>query len=608
MTDPNYIPYTEEVEKPFDYKRYLYLFKVYSHVVLTFFVIVITLTFISVSKIAPSYQATAQIIVERPRPVWKGDPSDTSMWTEGFMDEYYNTQTEIMKGNTVMRQVVDELKLVDYFEVPNEDVAAAQLSKMISIQRLKESRLFNITTTAGESKFAAELANSVANAYIRKNFEDVLYYSREVLAWLPTEGPPDETITIKDVTGRARQMTREQLLESLPSVRTDPTIRQLKEKISSLEAELQLLERQYKAKHPLIVKTQANLKFLQESIELEKSRVIDGLKSKAEGALQVSLARIVEEAQSPKAPLPIDRIKPLVVAGLGQLCISFLIIFLMDYFDPSIHAMEDLERKGVMLPFLGPIPLVKGKFKENLQRSIISYYEKNSEIAEAFRYLRVAINFSTTPESLKNLIISSSLPHEGKSFVSNNLAVSFAQDGNRTLLVDADLRRPIAHRIFKLDNLNGLSNFLTSNIDFTAVLKETFVENLIVVPSGPTSPNPGEILGSNRMKKFIEEARSRFDRIIIDCPPLTGIGDGFVVGSLIGQLILVIAARKTPADLIKHTDQQLQKSGIKVIGTVLNMVDVEKERYYGYSKHYYHVYDRYHPAAGKEEKASTPSD
>ena len=167
-------------------------------------------------------------------------------------------------------------------------------------------------------------------------------------------------------------------------------------------------------------------------------------------------------------------------------------------------------------------------------------------------------------------------------------------DGNKTLLVDADLRRPVVHQMFRMDNASGLSNFLTSKIELDSVVKESFAENLSIVTSGPVSPNPGEILGSDRMRFFLEEARKRYDRVIIDCPPLTGIGDAYVVGSLLGQVVMVIYAGHTPVDLIRHTQKQLDKAGVKILGAILSMVDMEKERHAGYSKHYYHTYTRYY--------------
>ena len=590
--------YIEEIDKPIDFKYYFFLFAKNFYVIFTFFIIVLTLASIYAAKMPDQYQAAAQIIVENPLtgyPQQKEGEFTTFGWTE----DYYNTQIEIMRGLSVVRQVIPELKLNDYFDTDSEDLILGRVRGMLTVQRVRGSRLFNIQIRAEDPQFATDLANAMARAYIRKNFEDSLYYSKEFLNWLPQESGP-ETMTLKDPFGGVRQVTREELIESLPTIQTDPTIRSLNEKKSFLEAELKTLSRQFREKHPSVVKAQANLKFLEDSIQAEKNRIIESLKSQAQGRGKVTFGRVIEEAQVPKGPSGPNRLKIVVMAAVGQLLLSFLVIFLIDFFDDTIHSPEDMERKGIQLPFLGPIPMIKGRKLEEDQKALVTYYDKKSEIAESFRYLRVAINFSGTPESLKSLVLTSCLPHEGKSFVAHNLAVSMALDGNKTLLVDADLRRPTAHRRFRLDNTTGLSNYLTSNLDFNAVLKESFVENLMIVASGPVSPNPGEILGSKRMKSFLEEAHKRFDRVMIDAPPFTGLGDSFVVGSMLGHVILVIASGKTPWDLIQRTQKQLEKNGIKVIGAVLNQVDMDKERHHGYSKYYYHTYNRYNHHESKE--------
>lgn len=594
--------YSEEVEKPIDYKYYIYLFKKNFYVIFTFFVITITLAFIYTSKLPVRYQATAQLIVELPRSTWVDSPTSDSenLTARSQTDEYYTTQINIMKGSAVLKQAVQELRLKSYFEVRTDDEAVEHLRSKLVITRVPESRLFDIIIIMDDPKLAANSANAVARAYIRKNFEDLLYYSREIMAWLPQEGSPDEKITLKDPTGGVKQMSRQELIDSLPSIRTDETLKNLIEKKNSLESELKLLLNQYREKHPEVIKLRANVKFYEESISNEKQRIIEGLKTRAEGHLSVSQARIIEEAQPPKGPLPNKRMRSIVIAGIAELVIACIIIFLMDFFDDTIHTVEDFERKGLVLPFLGPLPLIKDKQLLNHEKGLAAFHDKKSEIAESFRFLRVAINFSASPESLKTLVFSSCLPHEGKSFTSHNIAVSLAMDGNRTLLVDADLRRPTIHRVFRIDNSSGLSNFLTSDIDFDSVTKESFIEDLKLIPSGPSSPNPGAILGSERMKQFLALAREKYDRVIIDCPPLTGIGDGFVVGSLIGHIIMVIASGKTPMDLIRHTQIQLMKAGVPIIGVVLNMVDMDKERYAGYSKYYYNTYYRYY----KRDEAS----
>jgi capsular exopolysaccharide synthesis family protein len=587
-----YGSYGEDFEKPFDYKYYFFLFIKSFYIILTFFIITVTLTAIYVAKLPNVYVTTSQIIIERPPDTSSEGEKDST--GESWSEDYYKTQIEIMTGATVLRQVVQELKLVAYFEIDNEDEAINKIKEMVTVTRIKQSRLFNIDVKGNDSRLVANIANAVARAYIRKNFEDSLYYSKELLAWIPQSGGEADTITIEDPFGKKRELSRQEMIETLPSIQTDPTIQGLRERKNALESELTLLLRQYREKHPKIIKARSTLNFLEESIAAEKKRIIDGLKSKAQGTLQTSYGRVIEEASIPADPIGPNRLKIILIVVLGELFFSFLVIFLLDYFDDTIHSLEDLERKGVVLPFLGPIPMIRNQPLDYDQKGVVVCQQEYGEITESFRYLRVAINFSAPPETLKNLILTSCIPHEGKSFINHNIAASLAIDGNKTLLIDADLRRPVVHKRFNLPNEIGLSNYLTSDIPLDSVIQPSFVDNLMIIPSGPISPNPAEILGSERMKGLLAEARKRFDRIIIDCPPLTGLGDTYVIGNLVGQIILVVAAGKTPSDLIKRTQQQLEASGIKIIGVVLNQVDMDKERLGGYSKHYYHTYTRYY--------------
>ena len=408
----------EEADKPLDWKHYLFLVRKNVYIILTFVIIAITLSVIYASKIADRYLTSTQIMIEKPesaKPVnsLEGGPEGIS-----YTEDYYTTQIEIMRSPTVLNQVVRELRLKDYYAVDNEELIGDRIRSMMAVKRIGISRLFNITITAEEPKLAVSLANSIARSYIRKNFEDTLYYSKEILAWLPQQGSPGEKISIQDPFGKMQQITREELIESLPVIQTDETLRALKEKSSALESDLKLLLKQYREKHPLVIRARANLKFIDDSIEAERTRIIDSLKTQAEGRHRLGAARIIEEARLPKEPLPNSRIKIIIAAGLGALFISVLIIILLDYFDDTIHSLNDFERKGLVnLPFLGPIPFVKGKVVDPEHRALAGYYAKQSNIAEAFRYLRVAINFSASPEQLKTLVLSSCLPHEGKSFV-----------------------------------------------------------------------------------------------------------------------------------------------------------------------------------------------
>ena len=366
----SYIPYADEVEKPINYKYYLFLLQKNFYVIITFFIIVVTFAAIYAAKISDRYLATTQIMIERPQMAWNPDSSrGAEAESEAFTADYYATQTEIMRSTAVLKQVGQELKLSEYFGIDDEEFAASKIRNMIKILRVPNTRLFNITTSVDSSQMAASISNALARAYIRKNFENMLYYSKEILAWLPQKDRVSSaTIAVEDPFGNVRQMTREELTESLPSIQTDATIRSFREKKNFQEAELQQISKQYREKHPLMIKARANLKFLDESIEVEKMRVIEGLKTQAEGRFKVGQVRIIEEAKVPQKPVKSNRLIIVLVAGLGELILSLLLILLLDYFDDTIRSLEDFERKGMVLPFLGPVPLLKGKMWDQDQK------------------------------------------------------------------------------------------------------------------------------------------------------------------------------------------------------------------------------------------------
>ncbi|MFZ5802731.1 MAG: polysaccharide biosynthesis tyrosine autokinase [Candidatus Omnitrophota bacterium] len=595
-----------EDEKPIDLKYYIHLVLTKFSIVLTFLVIGATLSSIYAAKIPKKYQAKAQIILEQARGAWQEtefrDVVSTQDASKVVGEEFFNTQKAIMLGNTVLGRVVDQLKLTAYFEAESPDVAIEEVLERVKVEAVRDTRLVNIVAEGKEPEFAAELANSIAQNFIEKSFEDTLYYNKEILTWLEKgeqEGSEDEYITITSPLGKARKIRYEELIDTLPAIKADPAIIKLDEQIKEVEVDLNIQLLKYREKHPVIIKLRAQQKNLTESIAAEKKRIIEGVKQKAEGQLQVKPGRIVEKARPPAEPVPARRWLIILVASAASVFISLFLIFLMDYFDDTIHIMEDFERKGIMIPFLGPIPLMLDIDSTQRAVPIVAQHEtkdietKNA-VQESFRYIRVAINFSAPVESVKTLLVTSCLPADGKSFVSTNLASSLALDGNRVLLVDADMRKPTLNNSFGMQNEAGLSNYLTSNIEFESILRPTPVENLQLICSGPISPNPSEILGSERMKAFLREADKRFDRIIIDSAPLTGIGDGFVIGNLVGHMVLVVSAAKTPAELIRHTQQQIAKVGIKVLGVVLNRVDFERSRYGGFTSHYYSTYNKYY--------------
>lgn len=211
--------------------------------------------------------------------------------------------------------------------------------------------------------------------------------------------------------------------------------------------------------------------------------------------------------------------------------------------------------------------------------------DPKSIISEAFRVLRTNLQFAGVDKPLKKIMVTSSVPHEGKSTVIGNLALSIANAGYNTLLVDADLRRPKQHKSFVLENHKGLSNLLAENLPLDNVIQLTKIETLHVITSGPIPPNPAEMLGSVRMKEFIEEVCSIYDIILFDTPPINSVADSSILSSRMDGVILVIESGATEREAAIVAKQQLERVNARILGVVLNKVEQKSGGY-----HYYYYY------------------
>lgn len=261
--------------------------------------------------------------------------------------------------------------------------------------------------------------------------------------------------------------------------------------------------------------------------------------------------------------------------------------FFLDYLDNSIKTQEEIE-EYIGLPFLGHVPTIKAKGKDKLAKDIFTHTDPKSTVAEAFKSIRTGIVFSSSREPLKSILITSAGPVEGKTTVAINLAITLAHGDSRVLLVDSDMRRSCIHKALGLDDSSGLSNYLAAQTDFDSIVQKTDVENLSAVACGPRPPNPAELLGSPKLEEFIAEAKDRFDRIIFDSPPVMVVTDGLVLAKAVDGVIQVIQFGKTSRDIVERDKQKLQDSRTKIIGAVLNNVDIEREGYY--YPYYYHYY------------------
>jgi capsular exopolysaccharide synthesis family protein len=224
------------------------------------------------------------------------------------------------------------------------------------------------------------------------------------------------------------------------------------------------------------------------------------------------------------------------------------------------------------------------------QETLIVHSDPKAPVSEAFRTLRTNIQFSSFDGEVKKIMLTSAIPGDGKSTVTANLAVAVAQTGKSCILVDCDLRRPVLHKFFGISNRRGLVNLLLGDLTLEEAIVPTHVENLSVINSGPIPPNPAELVGSVKMDKVYQDLSDRYDYVIIDCPPVMAVTDAVMISKKVDGVLLVVGAGTTPRQAVIGAKNSLDGVGARILGVVLNQVDIKG----AYGSYYYYYYQPYY--------------
>jgi polysaccharide biosynthesis transport protein len=318
--------------------------------------------------------------------------------------------------------------------------------------------------------------------------------------------------------------------------------------------------------------------------------------------------KVVDVPREPKAPIPKNRTRFYLVGVLLGLALGFGLMFFAEFNDTTLKSNEDIEH-FLELSVLGTIPHIVSNKKDDIEirrrsssskkgmsvvqypRNLLAFKGDDSVITEAYRSLRTNLSFVSPDTPLRTVILTSAGPGEGKSLTISNLAMAYAQMGKKTLLIDTDLRRPVLHHLFQMKREPGFSELFMESPDYQKVIRSTGRENLWIITAGMFTPNPAELIGSQKMVQHIEYFKNNFDMVFFDTPPVVAVTDAALLGTKVDGVLLVIKSHHTDRPVATRAVSILNNVGVKVIGTVLNDINLSN-RYssYGYYKYYYHYY------------------
>lgn len=451
----------------------------------------------------------------------------------------------------------------------------------------------------------------------------------------------------KPLKGKSKDFS---LLESLPSIISNQLIQKLKMDLAERQEEYSMLSKKYGPRHPRIKQILSQLETMEEKINYEIKNIYRGISMQYQAALaeekalmealdnqkkEVSIRfkkaikfealkreaesdeqmytrllkrlketglssglrnnniRIIDLADVPQNPIGPGKGRSITVAIFFGLFLGVLFAFFVEYLDDTVKDPEEIPLR-FQVAFLGLLGRFSGNSKKAAKHSahskLIAIHDPTSNISESLRTVRTNVIFCSNEKKQKTIMITSAVPSEGKSTLSSNLAIVMASLGEKVLLIDADLRKPVLHKLFNLKKSPGLSNYLIGQQNMKEIIEETSVKGLCIIPSGPTPPNPSELLSSPRFKMLCDTAGDSFDRIILDSPPVASVSDPLIVSSMVDSVIMVIRCGKTSRDSISKSVRQLKNIQANIIGMVLNDVDFRKDSYYYqyYYKHYYY--------------------
>lgn len=529
------------VESPISLKEYFYLFRSWLWLIVLSGVLAGLAAYIVSARSTPIYETSTRLLVSDP-------PAMRSIEYTGITttQTMARTYTEILVDRPVLQGVIDELKL----KTTPED-----LKKSILVELVRDTQVVVVTVQSASPQRAADIANSIASVFterIRQLQSERYAATQEGLA----QQVKDMEAQIDDTN---KALGRE----------TD-TSKQLQ-----LEARLTEYRRLY-----------SNLVTNFEQVRLAEA--------------QTSTTVVVSEpAAVPHVPVSPKTMRNTLLALFAGMLLAAGSVVGIDALDDSIKNPDDIRQK-FNLPILGVIASHEGAVDMPVTQS-----EPRSPVSESFRALRTNIMYASVDRPIRRILVTSATPQDGKTTVSANLAVVLAQGEKKTVLLDADLRRPRVHKMFGVLNRLGLMNlFIRSSDAVLEVIHPMNVPGLSVITSGSLPPNPAELIASHKMTQILDWLTDTFDVVVIDTPPVLAVTDAVALSHSVDGVILVAKPGVTKLSAFRQTVERLQAVGAFLLGVVLNEVEPRSRKYGYYYDRYYSKYSHYYDQDGNKKNGS----
>ena len=558
------------------------------------------------------------------------DPEVASKVVNAIAETYvYNnlekkSQTNATTGDFLQKRIAelqqqirgDEERLVNYAR--NNQIISLDANQNTVVDRLATLNRQLVDAEKeridAESRYNSAKAPGKADSLVdadEKRLSDLesklaeLRQRRTLLLVDATEEAPE----IKELDPQIREL--EAQVKNLRNEKTSTLLTNLETRFREALGKEQALRKSFEQQRSqTLTQNEAaiNYRIIQQEIATNKT-LLDNLlqRSKENDVIMASKPNnvsIIDYAIPPDGPVGPNRSRTVFMALCLSLGLGVGLALLLEYLDDSVHSTEDVERL-LHLPALAVIPSMKGTGKYRLLAAAGSLQKRNgdgvdrpelllnvdgqSSLAESYRHLRTSVLLSTAGRAPKSLLVTSSLPGEGKTTTAVNTAITLAQTGSRVVVLDADMRRPRLRSIFGFSERPGLSSILSSEITDEAMLATVSRDpttGLRVLTSGPVPPNPAELLGSEQMRRLLNVLEAVFDHIVIDSPPISSFTDGVLISSMVDGVLLVVHGGKSSRHVVRRSRQLLQDVGAKIFGVVLNKVNRGSHDYYYYKRYY----------------------